>query len=107
MAISSVQLYVAFSKLFKTTEPSKEQVLPFGVSEADFDAVDQDNNEYLGIDEALQNSSISELLYSDMVSTYGSAEANEAQKTYSKKNDRTAMIDGIDPTVSTGNNPFI
>lgn len=107
MAITTVQLYVAFSKLFKTVEPSKEQVMQFGVTEADFDSVDQDKNEYLDIDEALQSTSISELLYSDMVSAYGSGEAEQAQKNLSKKQDRTAMVEGIDPTVSTGNNPFI
>lgn len=107
MAITTVQLYVAFSKLFKTIEPSKDQVMPFGVGEAEFDAIDRDNNEYLGIDEALQSTSISELLYSDMVSAYGSGEAEQAQKNLSKKQDRTAMVEGIDPTVSTGNNPFI
>lgn len=107
MAISTVQLYVAFSKLFKTTEPEKQAVLQFGVGEADFDAIDQDQNEYLDIDEALQNNSVSELLYSSMVSTYGSADADEAQKNSSRNQDRTAMVDGIDPDISIGNNPFI
>ncbi len=107
MAITTVQLYVAFSKLFKTVEPSKEQVMQFGVGEAEFDAIDQDSNEYLDIDEALQSTSVSELLYSDMVSTYGSGEADQAQKNKPRTQDKTSMVEGIDPTVSTGNNPFI
>lgn len=107
MAISTVQLYVAFSKLFKTTEPDKKSVMQFGVGEADFDAIDRDQNEYLDIDEALQNNSVSELLYSSMVSTYGSGEADQAQKNTSRNQDRTGMVKGIDPTVSVGNNPFI
>ncbi len=108
MAISTVQLYVAFSKLFKTTEPEKSQVLQYGVGEADFDAIDRDQNEYLDIDEALQNNSVSELLYSSMVSTYGSGEANEMQKNMSRKQDRTGMVDGIEIDMSTAtNNPFI
>ncbi len=108
MAISTVQLYVAFSKLFKTTEPEKKQVLQFGVGEADFDAIDRDQNEYLDIDEALQNNSVSELLYSSMVSTYGSGEANDLQKNMSRTQDRTGMVDGIEIDMSTSaNNPFI
>ena len=107
MAISTVQLYVAFSKLFKTEEPQKQQVLPFGVGEAEFDSVDRDMNEYLSIDEALQNNSISELLYSSMVSTYGSADADDAQKNASRNQDRTSMVDSIDPKITVGNNPFI
>ena len=106
MAITSVQLYVAFSKLFKTTEPDKKSVMQFGVSEADFDSVDQDNNEYLGIDEALQNSAVSELLYSSMVSTYGSGAADQAQKNQPNRRD-IKLIEGIDPGTSMGNNPFI
>lgn len=106
MAITSIQLYVAFSKLFKTEEPSKKQVLQFGVSEADFDAIDRDSNEYLGIDEALQNNAVSELLYSSMVSTYGSGAADQAQKNQPNRRD-TALIEGIDPGTSMGNNPFI
>ena len=106
MAITSVQLYVAFSKLFKTTEPDKKSVMQFGVSEADFDAIDQDSNEYLGIDEALQNSAVSELLYSSMVSTYGSGAADQAQKNRPNRQD-TSLIEGIDPGTSMGNNPFI
>ena len=106
MAITSIQLYVAFSKLFKTEEPRKNQVLQFGVSEADFDAIDRDSNEYLGIDEALQNNAVSELLYSSMVSTYGSGAADQAQKDKPNSQD-TALIEGIDPGTSMGNNPFI
>ncbi len=108
MAISTVQLYVAFSKLFKTTEPDKKQVMQFGVGEADFNAIDQDQNEYLDIDEALQNNSVSELLYSSMVSTYGSKDADEMQKNMSRKQDRTGMVDGIEIDMSSSNNnPFI
>lgn len=107
MAISTIQMYVAFTKLFKTVEPEKKQVLQFGVGEADFDAIDRDNNEYLGIDEALQNNSVAELLYSSMVSTYGSKDADEAQKNESRQQDSTALVNSIDPTVSVGNNPFI
>ena len=106
MAISSIQLYVAFSKLFKTTEPNKKSVLQFGVSEADFDAIDKDRNEYLGIDEALQNNAVSELLYSSMVSAYGSGEADKAQKNQPNRRD-IKLIEGIDPGTSMGNNPFI
>ena len=109
MAISTVQLYVAFSKLFKTSEPDKKSILQFGVNQADFDAVDIDNNEYLGIDEAIQNSSISELLYSSMVSTYGSTAANEANKASSGSRSATTIIDdnNIDPNRPMGNNPFV
>ena len=107
MAISTIQLYVAFSKLFKTEEPSKDQVMQFGVGEAEFDAIDQDQNEYLDIDEALQNNSVSELLYSSMVSTYGSGTANEAQKNHRRTQDKTAMVDSINPEITVGNNPFI
>lgn len=107
MAISTVQLYVAFSKLFKTEEPTKQQVMQFGVGEAEFDSIDRDQNEYLNIDEALQNNSVSELLYSSMVSTYGSGEADQAQKNMSRNQDRTAMVEGINPEITIGNNPFI
>ncbi len=107
MAISTIQLYVAFSKLFKTEEPTKQQVMQFGIGEAEFDSIDQDQNEYLDIDEALQNNSVSELLYSSMVSTYGSKDADEAQKNASRNQDRTAMVEGINPEITIGNNPFI
>lgn len=107
MAITTVQLYVAFSKLFKTEEPDKKQVMQFGVGDAEFDSVDRDQNEYLDIDEALQNNSISDLLYSSMVSTYGSKEADEVQKNSNRTQDKTSMIEGIDPNISIGNNPFI
>ena len=107
MAISTIQLYVAFAKLFKTEEPSKDQVMQFGVGEADFNAIDQDQNEYLDIDEALQSNAVSELLYSSMVSTYGSGTADQAQKGQKRTQDNTAMIDSINPEITVGNNPFI
>ena len=107
MAISTIQLYVAFSKLFKTDEPEKKQVLQFGVGEAEFDAIDRDQNEYLNIDEALQNNAVAELLYSSMVSTYGAADADEAQKNAPRNKDKTSMVDSINPEITIGNNPFI
>lgn len=107
MTISTVQMYVAFSKLFKTDEAPKQSVLQFGVNEADFDAIDIDSNEYLGIDEALRNNSVAELLYSNMVSTYGSKDADDAQKQAGRGQDRIATIDEVDPKITVGNNPFI
>lgn len=107
MAITSIQLYVAFSKLFKTTEPDKKSVMQFGVSEVDFDAIDRDSNEYLGIDEALQNNTVSELLYSSMVSTYGSGEADKAEKKASSNKNKGEIMDEINLSAPIGVNPFI
>ena len=107
MAITSIQLYVAFSKLFKTTEPDKQSVMQFGVGEAEFDAIDQDSNEYLGIDEALQNNAVSELLYSSMVSAYGSGAADKAERDASTNGNKGEIIDEINLSSPTGNNPFI
>ena len=106
MAVSSVQLYVAFTQLFKTTDPKKEQVEQFGVSSADFDSIDMDKNEYLSIDEAMRNNSVSELLYGSMVSEKGSAKADEADKNAKPNTRATDLVDDINPTVNS-NNPFV
>ena len=94
MTISAIEMRVAFSKLFKDTEAKKADVLQFGVSIDDFEAIDIDDNEYLGIDEALKNNSVSELLYSNMVSGYGVRAADEAEKE-------------SEAAESTGGNPFM
>lgn len=87
MKITSSELYIAFQRLFGTDEAAKRDVMQFGVAEIDFDAADIDDNEYLGIDEALSNNSISELLY-------------ETGKTLEK------VQHGINPKVQIGSNPF-
>lgn len=107
MAVSTLQLYVAFTQLFKTTEPKKKQVLQFGVSDADFKSMDMDNNEYLSIDEAMRNHSVSELLYGDAVSAKGSGEIDKASKEGSRRTTPSEVVDSINPNVNSGNNPFV
>jgi len=107
MTVSAIQMYVAFTQLFKTTEPKKDQVMQFGVSEADFNSMDMDHNEYLAIDEAMRNHSVSELLYGDMVSQKGSGKANEANKDASRNTAPSEIVDNINPNLNSGNNPFV
>ena len=82
--------------------------MQFGVSEADFNSMDIDHNEYLEIDEAMRNHSVSELLYGDMVSQKGSGKANEATKNADSRSvSANEIVDNINPNVNSGNNPFV
>lgn|SRR5574344_2626646 len=107
MAVTTLQLYVAFTQLFKTTEPKKQQVMQFGVSDADFKAIDMDDNEYLSIDEAMRNHSVSELLYGDAVSANGSGKIDKESKNASRNTTPSEVVDSINPSVNSGNNPFV
>ena len=76
MAVSSVQLYMVFQKLFKTDNPTKDQVLQHGVLEPDFGAADIDSNEYLSLEEGFNSHTVSEFLYETAVSAFGTAIVN-------------------------------
>jgi len=76
MAVTSVQLYMVFQKLFKTDNPTKDQVLQHGVLEPDFGAADIDSNEYLSLEEGFNSHTVSEFLYETAVSAFGTAIIN-------------------------------